>query len=79
MSEPGSGQSVVVVEDDNRLFVRRVLERNEYVVHAFAGAAEALEFLRSSTCRVVVSDIAARAVRGRRGPSPSGDVRGGEV
>ncbi len=59
MSELQPGQPVVVVEDeeDNRVFVRAVLERNGFIVHAFAAAADALDFLRNNPCRVVVSDM----------------------
>lgn len=51
--------SVVVVEDDddNRQYVRSVLERGGFVVEAFPSAAEALEHLRTSPTRVVVSDM----------------------
>ncbi len=59
MSESDPGPAVVVVddEDDSRLFVRSVLQRNGYTVHAFPDAAAALEHLSSHPCRVVISDM----------------------
>lgn len=51
--------SVVVVddEDDNRLYVRSVLQRAGYTVHDFNNAAHALEHLAEHPSRVVVSDM----------------------
>lgn len=51
--------SVVVVddEDDNRLFVRSVLERAGFTVHAFSNAPDALAHLAEQPARVVVSDM----------------------
>ena len=62
VKEPNStaaGPAVVVVEDedDNRFFVRSVLERHGYTVHAFPRATDALEHLRSNPTRVVLSDM----------------------
>lgn len=59
MAETDSTRSVVVVddEDDNRLFIRSVLERAGYAVHAFNNARDALDHLGDHPSRVVVSDM----------------------
>lgn len=59
MPEVDPNLSVVVVddEDDNRLFIRSVLQRAGYEVHDFNNAADALAHLAASPSRVVVSDM----------------------
>jgi LmbE family N-acetylglucosaminyl deacetylase len=66
VSELEGGPTIVVIddEDDNRLFIRSVLQRNGYTVQAFAGAIEALDYLAANTCRVVISDMRMPAMSG---------------
>lgn len=57
--EPGHGQTILLVEDDEdiRQVVTRILDHGGYRVLSAASGAEALEFYRSESCHLLLTDV----------------------